>query len=196
MRRFSKRIITYPLLIVAGVVILVEEALWRLSGLIALLGKLPLFYALEDWILRASPAGALALFGIPFVCLVPIKFLALYWIAGGHPILGIGTILTAKVAGTAVVARLFQLTQPQLLTITWFRWTYHHFMHLRASGGASATEIADGSDAAGMRSDSKPGLSSLTDRAVKVFPSSNEPFALFSLYPSGRYSSSNGSPSR
>lgn len=132
MRRFSKRIITYPLLIVAGVVILVEEALWRLSGLIALLGKLPLFYALEDWILRASPAGALALFGIPFVCLVPIKFLALYWIAGGHPILGIGTILTAKVAGTAVVARLFQLTQPQLLTITWFRWTYHHFMHLRA----------------------------------------------------------------
>ena len=66
------------------------------------------------------------------MCLVPIKFLALYWIAGGHPILGIGTILTAKVAGTAVVARLFQLTQPQLLTITWFRWTYHHFMHLRA----------------------------------------------------------------
>lgn len=133
MRRFSKRIITYPLLVVAGVVILVEEALWRLSGLIALLGKLPVFHAVENWIRQVPPWGALALFGIPSICLAPIKFLALYWIAGGHPILGIGTVLTAKVAGTAVVARLFQLTQPQLLTIGWFRWTYEHFIRLRAA---------------------------------------------------------------
>lgn len=133
MRRFSKRLITYPLLLLAGVVILIEEALWHLSGLIALLGRLPVFRTLEAWVRGVPPWGALALFGIPSVALAPIKFLALYWIAGGHPILGIGTILTAKITGTAVVARLFQLTQPQLLTIGWFRWLYEHFMRLRAA---------------------------------------------------------------
>jgi hypothetical protein len=133
LRRFSKRVITYPLLVVAGVVLLVEEALWRLSGLLALLGKLPVFHAIEQWIRRVPPWGALALFGIPSIALAPIKFLALYWMAGGHPMLGIGTIITAKVTGTAVVARLFQLTQPQLLTIGWFRWSYEKVMALRAA---------------------------------------------------------------
>jgi len=133
LRRLSKRVITYPLLVVAGVVLLVEEALWRLSGLLALLGKLPVFHAIEAWIRRVPPWGALALFGIPSIALAPIKFLALYWMAGGHPMLGIGTIITAKVTGTAVVARLFQLTQPQLLTIGWFRWGYEKVMELRAA---------------------------------------------------------------
>lgn len=133
MRRLTKRVITYPLLLVAGMVLLVEEALWRLSALLALLGKLPILHALEGAIQRVPPWGALALFGLPSIALAPIKFLALYWIAGGHPVLGIGTILTAKVTGTALVARLFQLTQPQLLTIGWFRWGYEKVIALRAA---------------------------------------------------------------
>ena len=117
----------------AGVVLVVEEALWRLSGLLALLGKLPVFRAMEDWLRAVPPMGALALFGVPAVALAPVKLLALYWLAGGHPVLGIGTILTAKIMGTAIVARLFQLTQTQLLTIRWFRWIYERVMRLRAA---------------------------------------------------------------
>ncbi len=133
MRRILKRLFTYPLLVVAGVVLVVEEALWRLSGLLALLGKLPVFRAMEDWLRAVPPMGALALFGVPAVALAPVKLLALYWLAGGHPVLGIGTILTAKIMGTAIVARLFQLTQTQLLTIQWFRWIYEQVMRLRAA---------------------------------------------------------------
>ncbi|MFN0102960.1 MAG: hypothetical protein ACKV2U_12825 [Bryobacteraceae bacterium] len=133
MRRFWKRLITYPLLVVAGVALVVEEALWRLSDVVALLGKLPVFRALEAWLRGVPPLGALALFGVPAVALAPVKLLALYWLAGGHPVLGIGTILTAKVTGTAIVARLFQLTRPQLLTIGWFRWLYEGIMRLRAA---------------------------------------------------------------
>jgi len=132
-RRFFKRLITYPLLIIAGVVLLLEEALWRLSAVVALLGKLPVFRALETWLRGVPPLGALALFGFPAIALAPVKLLALYWLAGGHPVLGIGTILTAKVVGTALVARLFQLTQTQLLTIGWFRWLYERVMRLRAA---------------------------------------------------------------
>jgi len=143
-RRILKRLLTYPLLVVAGVVLVVEEALWRLSGVVALLGKVPVFRAVETWLRGVPPMGALALFGAPAVALAPIKLLALYWLAGGHPVLGIGTILTAKVAGTAIVARLFQLTQPQLLTIGWFRWTYERVMRLRAAAYAFWTESVVG----------------------------------------------------
>lgn len=144
MRRFAKRIVTYPLLLLAGAVLLVEEALWRLSAVLALLGKLPVFRALEAWLRGVPPVAALALFGAPAVALAPIKILALYWLAGGHPVLGIGTIITAKVLGTALVARLFQLTQPQLMTIGWFRWCFERVMRLRAAAYGLWLESAVG----------------------------------------------------
>jgi len=143
-RRILKRAITYPLLAVAGVALLVEEALWRLSAVVALLGKLPVFRTLEAWVRGVPPWGALALFGVPSLALAPVKLLALYWLAGGHPILGVGTILTAKIGGTAIVARLFQLTQPQLLTIGWFRWIYVRVMRLRAAAYGLWAESAVG----------------------------------------------------
>lgn len=136
MFRFWKRLITYPLLALAAAAILVEEALWRLSALVALLGRWTIFRALEDWLRGVPPYGALALFAVPAIALAPIKLLALYWLAGGHPVLGIGTIATAKIAGTALVARLFQLTQPQLLSIGWFRWSYEKVMAFRAAAYA------------------------------------------------------------
>ena len=144
MRRFLKRVVTYPLLVLAGVILVVEEALWRLSGMLALLGKLPVFRTMEAWLRGGPPMGALALFGVPAVALAPVKLLALYWLAGGHPVLGIGTIVTAKILGTAIVARLFQLTQGQLLTIGWFRWCYEHVMRLRAAAYGLWAESAVG----------------------------------------------------
>lgn len=110
MRRRLKRIITIPLLAAAAVVIFFEEALWRLAKIYEWLGLLPLFHGIETWIRRLPPYPAMALFVGPAAALLPVKLLALYWLAGGHPVLGISTILSAKVLGTAAVARLFQLT--------------------------------------------------------------------------------------
>jgi hypothetical protein len=50
-------------------------------------------------------------------------------------------IVVAKVAGTALIARLFQLTQPALMKLGWFArfygawslWKEALFMHVRAS---------------------------------------------------------------
>jgi len=39
--------------------------------------------------------------------------------------------LLAKVVGTAVVARLFTLTQPALMQLRWFAWTHAHWMQLK-----------------------------------------------------------------
>jgi hypothetical protein len=69
---------------------------------------------------------AIALFLVPAVMLFPIKVLALWLIHIGRATLGVVVIVAAKVLGTALVGRLFILTEPQLLTFAWFaralRW--------------------------------------------------------------------------
>ncbi len=133
MRRFLKRLLTPILLVAATLFFVVEELLWRLAAIFAWLGKLPVFHQIEQWIAALPPAGALAIFALPALALAPIKLLALYWLAGGHPGLGIGTIVVAKVAGTALVARIYQLTRAQLLTLAWFAWCEAKVLALRAA---------------------------------------------------------------
>ena len=92
--------------------------------------------------IRDRPYGALALFAAPALCLIPVKLLALYLFATGHAAYGVGLIILAKVAGTAVVARIYLLVRPQLMQIGWFRrahdrlmpWKDRMFADIRASG--------------------------------------------------------------
>ncbi|MFN7919224.1 MAG: hypothetical protein U0Q16_03955 [Bryobacteraceae bacterium] len=144
MRRLLKRIVTPPLLLVAAVVILVEETLWRLSALFALLGKLGPFRWIEDRVRNLGPFGALCVFGVPAIALAPIKLLAVYWLSGGHPALGVGTIMTAKVAGTALVARIYHLTRPALLTLAWFARCEAFVLGVRAAAYAMWRDSAAG----------------------------------------------------
>lgn len=144
MRRFFKRLITRPLLLLAALFLIVEETLVQLARVLAWLGKLPVFRTLEVFIAGLPPHVALVVFAIPGLALAPVKMLALYWLAGGHPALGITTIVTAKVIGTACVARLFQLTKPKLLTIGWFAWAFEKLMALRAAAYGLLLESAAG----------------------------------------------------
>lgn len=117
-----RRILTPPLIVVAGTFFLIEELLWRLSGVYALLGRLPVFRQMERFTSTLPPYGALTVFAVPSVLLAPVKFLALYLLAGGHPAWGATTIIAAKVAGTALVARIYALTRPALVRLNWFAW--------------------------------------------------------------------------
>ena len=131
MRRWLRRAVRLILLALLALVIAYEELQWRLSAVFALLGKLPLFRSIENWASGLPPYGALALFGLPSVVLLPLKMLALYWLADGQRILGLATIFAAKVIGTALVARIFQLTRGALLTIRWCRWVFEKVSALR-----------------------------------------------------------------
>ncbi|WP_374592201.1 hypothetical protein [Aquabacterium sp.] len=102
-------------------VLLFEEWGWRpLTAFAAWVARLPPLAALEARIRRASPYAALALFALPALALLPVKLGALWLIHQGHGGLGLSVILAAKVAGTALVGRLFILTEPQLMGIAWF----------------------------------------------------------------------------
>ncbi|MCJ0763297.1 hypothetical protein [Variovorax terrae] len=119
--RRALRLLLTPVL---ALVLLFEEWGWELlAGLLARLARLPLWAWLERRIERLPPWAALLIFGLPVLALVPIKLLAVYLFGTGHKTLGLMLLLGAKGLGTAVVARLFQLTQPALMKLDWFaRW--------------------------------------------------------------------------
>lgn len=65
---------------------------------------------------------------LPSLFILPIKLLAVWFVAKGHVVFGIGVIVAAKLGGTALLAWLFQLIQPALMQLPWFarvyaRWT-------------------------------------------------------------------------
>ncbi|MEY2654855.1 MAG: hypothetical protein RLZZ524_1883, partial [Pseudomonadota bacterium] len=108
-----------------ALVILFEEWGWApLQRAMAWIGALPVLRQVERWIAGLPPYGALALFVAPSAALLPIKLLALWLIGQGHAGLGLGVIIAAKLAGTAILARLFALTQPALMRLAWFARLY------------------------------------------------------------------------
>ncbi|HEU4388474.1 MAG TPA: hypothetical protein VFV34_11800 [Blastocatellia bacterium] len=131
--RFVRRLLAAPLVLLAAVIILLEDWLWDdLQRLAAAIGRLPVFRALESLIVGLPPYASLACFGVPTVLLVPVKLAALYFISHGRPTLGLLTVIFAKVAGTALVARIFTLTRPSLLRIGWFSVLYTWFVAFKA----------------------------------------------------------------
>lgn len=109
----------------AALLMFIEEVLWETAKTVmAALGRLPLIRTLEAWVSRLPPYGAAAVFLLPGTLLLPVKISALWLIAQGHALLGLQLIIAAKLIGTALVARIFMLTKPQLMTLAWFAAVY------------------------------------------------------------------------
>jgi hypothetical protein len=121
---FLRRLLRHAVTAIVALVLLFEEWGWEpLAAWLARLGRLPVFAWMERRIVALPPWGALVLFAAPALALLPVKLLALFLIGRGHPMLGVAVLLGAKVAGTALLARLFSLTQPTLMRLAWFaRW--------------------------------------------------------------------------
>jgi hypothetical protein len=111
--------------IALALLILLEEWGWRpLADLLGRLAQWRPWARVETAIARLPPYAALLVFVVPSALLLPLKFLALFLIAKGKLLLAGLLFAGAKVAATALVARLFMLTQPALMQIGWFAWGY------------------------------------------------------------------------
>lgn len=144
MKNLLKRLLAAPFVFVAAIIILLEDWLWDdLQRLAAAIGRLPIFHQIESLIAGLPPYGALAMFGTPSLLLIPVKLAALYFIAHGQPMLGFLTAAAAKVAGTALVARIYALTHPNLLRIGWFAYLHARFtaFKTRIYAAIKATKI-------------------------------------------------------
>jgi len=60
---------------------------------------------------------------VPVILLLPVKVLALFLFSRGHAATALTVLVLAKLVGTAIVARIFQLVERPLMRIPWFaRW--------------------------------------------------------------------------
>ena len=123
--QLARPILRTALQIVLALLILLEEWGWRpLADLLGRLARWRPWAQVETAIARLPPYAALLVFVIPTVLLLPLKFLALFLVAKGQFVFAGLLFAGAKVVATALVARLFMLTQHALMQIGWFAWAY------------------------------------------------------------------------
>ena len=125
----ARPVLRTALQIVLALLILLEEWGWRpLADLLGRLVRWRPWARLETAIARLPPYAALFVFVVPSALLLPLKFLALFLVAQGQFVLAALLFAGAKVVATALVARIFMLTQPALMQIGWFAWAYDTIM--------------------------------------------------------------------
>jgi len=111
--------------LVFALIVLFEQWGWRpLVAALSVLARLAPVAVVERWIANLPPYGALVAFALPTALLLPLKLLALFLIANGHTVMAAALFIGAKIVGTAIVARLYILTEPKLMQIGWFRQAY------------------------------------------------------------------------
>jgi len=127
-----RRCVTNALLLVAAVVLLVEEWLWdRSTEAFTHLGRLPVLRSLEAWCRARPPGQALALFVVPVAVVYPCKLLAVLAMGMGYVTLGLAAFVLAKVVATALFARLYQLTEPAIMRYPSLRRGRDRFLRAR-----------------------------------------------------------------
>jgi len=113
------------LLSLLAIFLIIEEWLWDLltafgHSIVRWL-KLESF---EQWLSKTSSTMALVAFSIPILIVMPINLVALGLFANGLILQGILMEMLAKLLGTLLVARVFALTKPQLLTFAFLNFIY------------------------------------------------------------------------
>lgn len=111
--------------LIAALIIVFETWGYRpITRLVAMLAHWRVWAELEARIAALPPYAALAAFLVPAAILIPVKLLAVFLFATGHWIVGGGLIVLAKIVSTALVGRIYQLTESKLMTIAWFKAAY------------------------------------------------------------------------
>ncbi|MDX2032976.1 MAG: hypothetical protein SF339_20025 [Blastocatellia bacterium] len=132
-RSWLRRALAAPFVAIAVAILLLEDWLWDdLQRLAARIGRLPVLRQLEAGIAGLPPYGALAAFAAPSLLLIPVKLAALWFLSHGQPVFGFLVAAGAKVAGTALVARLYTLTEKSLLRIGWFARLHERLTFFKA----------------------------------------------------------------
>ena len=123
--RAARPILRGILQMLLALIIVFEEWGWQpLADLLGRLAKWRPWAAVETAIARLPPYAALVVFVLPSAFLLPLKFLAVFLVARGQIVMAGLLFLAAKVVATALIARLFLLTQPSLMQIGWFARGY------------------------------------------------------------------------
>ncbi len=128
MKRKLKHILELALVPLLAAIVFFEQVLIHyLNVAMAAFARLPWIARLEAR-LRTLPAwAALLTFAAPSILILPIKISAFWFATHGRYGLSAASIAVGKVLATAIVARLYRILRPTLMTVPWFAWGDTHF---------------------------------------------------------------------
>ncbi|GGF23194.1 hypothetical protein GCM10011611_31630 [Aliidongia dinghuensis] len=106
----------------AAALFLLEDLLIRRLGrLLGRLAALPPVARAEAWAAGLPPYGALALFLVPSMLILPEKLLIILFLHRHHYWLALATLVGAKLFATAAIGRILSVCHPSLSQLAWFR---------------------------------------------------------------------------
>jgi hypothetical protein len=125
-----------PFWIILALIFLAEAWLWdHLQAIVARVVNLIPWGKLKERLARLiedlPPWATLFVFAVPFIAMLPLKFLEVYFLATGNWLGAIAVIVVVKLVGLGVTAFIFDVTRDKLLQMAWFRRTYEWFLWAR-----------------------------------------------------------------
>jgi hypothetical protein len=132
MKQHLKRALEIAIVPLAAAIVFFEQTLISyLNRAMAAVARWPPVARIEAHLVRLPPYAALAAFVAPSILILPIKLIALWFAAMGHYGMALGAVIAGKMLGTAVLARLYRILRPTLMTIPWFGWADTRFFYWR-----------------------------------------------------------------
>jgi len=121
MTRHLKRALEVLLVPFAAAIIFFEQTLIRyLNVMMAAVARWTPVARLEAWLVTLPPWAAFIAFVGPSLLILPVKLSAIWFVAHGHYSAAVAVVVTAKLVATALLARLYRLLRPILMTIGWY----------------------------------------------------------------------------
>jgi hypothetical protein len=125
-----------PFWVALALLFLFEAWLWdslepvvrRIVGVIPWGRIKPAFVRLVEGL---TPQATLVVFAIPFIVLLPVKFLEFWLLAHRQWFAAIGVLVAVKIVGLGLTAFIIEATRDKLLQMAWFRRLYEFFMWAR-----------------------------------------------------------------
>ena len=132
MKQHLKRALQIVLVPIAAVIVFIEQTLIRYLNMVtAAIAGWPPIARLEAWLVRLPPYWALLTFAAPSILILPVK-LSAFWFGVHHRYgLALGSVILGKLLATAILARLYRILRPSLMTIPWFAWADTRFFAWR-----------------------------------------------------------------
>lgn len=121
MKNHLKRALELAFIPLAAAIVFFEEVLLHYLGVaMAAFGRWPPVARLERWLAGLPPWAALLAFVAPSTLVLPVKLAAVFFALQGRFGLAAASVALGKVLATALVARLYQVLRPTLVTMPWF----------------------------------------------------------------------------
>jgi hypothetical protein len=127
-----KRALEIAVVPFAAAVVFVEQVLIRyLNMMMVAVARWPPIARLEVWLVTLPPWAAVLAFAAPSIIILPVKVSALWFGYHHHYGLAVASVIAGKVLATAILARLYRVLRPTMMTLRWFAWADTRFFAWR-----------------------------------------------------------------